>query len=49
MEGTLIAAMVAQRLTLDLVDAAPVQPEATVTLRPRHGLPMTLRRRTALV
>lgn len=49
MEGTLIAAMVAQRFTLDLVDGAPVQPEATVTLRPRYGLPMTLRRRTALV
>ena len=49
MEGTLIAAMLAQRFALDLVDGAPVQPEATVTLRPRHGLPMKMRRRKALV
>ena len=49
MEATLIAAMVAQRFTLDLVDDAPIPPEATVTLRPRHGLPMTMHRRTALV
>jgi cytochrome P450 len=49
MEGTLIAAMVSQRFSLDLVPGAPVRPEATVTLRPRYGLPMTMRRRTALV
>lgn len=49
MEGTLIAAMLTQRFTLDLVDGAPVRPEATVTLRPRDGLPMTVRRRPALV
>src|SRR5437588_935435 len=44
MEATLIAAMVSQRVTLDLVPGAPVKPEATVTLRPRYGLPMTMRR-----
>jgi cytochrome P450 len=49
MEATLIAAMVSQRVTLDLVPGAPVRPEATVTLRPRYGLPMTMRRRQALV
>ncbi|MBV9283451.1 MAG: cytochrome P450 [Acidimicrobiia bacterium] len=49
MEGTLIAAMLTQRFSLDLVDGAPVRPEATVTLRPRDGLPMTMHRRPALV
>ena len=49
MEGTLIAAMVSQRFSLDLVPGASIRPEATVTLRPRYGLPMTMRRRTALV
>jgi cytochrome P450 len=44
-EGTLIAAMIAQRHELDIGrDFAPV-PSATVTLRPRGGLPMTPRRR----
>jgi cytochrome P450 len=49
MEGTLIAAMVSQRFDLDLHAGAAVVPEATVTLRPRHGLAMTLRPRRALV
>jgi cytochrome P450 len=49
MEATLIAAMLAQRFTLDLVEGAPAQPDATVTLRPRYGLPMTMHRRRALV
>jgi hypothetical protein len=37
-EATLIATMVTQRFVLD-VPAACVVPEATVTLRPRYGLP----------
>jgi hypothetical protein len=41
--------MVSQRFTLELQDATPVLPEATVTLRPRHGLPMVVRARTARV
>ncbi|MGH9085108.1 MAG: cytochrome P450 [Acidimicrobiales bacterium] len=45
LEATLIAATVAQRYDLDLVDGTPVEPEATVTLRPKGGLPMRLRRR----
>jgi len=45
MEATIIAAMVSQRFTLELVGGAPIQPEATVTLRPRYGLPMTVRLR----
>jgi cytochrome P450 len=44
-EATLIAAMVAQRFVLEVQPGAEVVPEATVTLRPRHGLPMTLRPR----
>ncbi len=47
MEATLLLAMIAQRFTLDLVPGARVTPEATVTLRPRNGLPMILRRRTS--
>jgi cytochrome P450 len=43
-EGTLIAAMVAQRYELDLPPEAHVVPSATVTLRPRGGLPMTVRK-----
>ena len=45
LETTLIAAMVAQRFTLDLEPGADVVPEPTVTLRPRHGLPMVVRPR----
>jgi len=45
MEATLITAMIAQRFRLDLVPGARVVPETTVTLRPRHGLPMTLHHR----
>ena len=41
LEGTLIAAMIAQRFTFDLAPGVRVVPEPTVTLRPRDGLPMT--------
>ena len=44
-EGTLIAAMVSQRFVLDVHPSARVVPEATVTLRPRYGLPMAVRGR----
>jgi cytochrome P450 len=44
-EAALIAAMVAQRFVLDLQPGARIVPEPTVTLRPRHGLPMTVRAR----
>jgi hypothetical protein len=37
--------MIAQRFTLDLAPDARVALETTITLRPRHGLPMTLHRR----
>ena len=45
MEGALIAAIMSQRFVYDLVPGHPVEPEATLTLRPRHGLRMTARRR----
>jgi cytochrome P450 len=43
-EGTLLAAMIAQRYTLDLA-VEPVEPEPTLTLRPRGGLPMRVKQR----
>jgi cytochrome P450 len=45
MEATLITAMIAQRFRLELAPDARVEPETTITLRPRFGLPMTLHRR----
>ncbi len=44
-EGTLVTAMMSQRFTYELVPGYPIEPEATLTLRPRHGLPMTVHRR----
>lgn len=48
MEGQLVLACVAQRYRLDLLPNFTPNPEATVTLRPRHGLPMTVRAATPL-
>ncbi|MHB8692151.1 MAG: cytochrome P450 [Solirubrobacteraceae bacterium] len=44
-EATLITAMMSREFVYDLVAAHPVEPEATFTLRPRHGLKMIARRR----
>ena len=44
-EATILAAMVSQRFTFDLIPGANVVPEPTVTLRPQFGMPMTLHRR----
>jgi cytochrome P450 len=44
-EMTLITAIMSQRFVYDLVAGHPVEPEATLTLRPRHGLKMIARRR----
>lgn len=44
-EATLIAAAMSRRFVYDLVAGHPVEPEATLTLRPRHGLKMIARRR----
>jgi len=42
MEAQLILATVAQRYRLDLVPGHPVEPEPLITLRPRHGVLVTL-------
>lgn len=47
MEAVLIIAMMSQRYTFEVVPGHPVQPEATLTLRPRSGVRMIARRRTA--
>ena len=41
LEGTLVTALMSRRFTFELVPGFPVVPEATLTLRPRHGLRMT--------
>jgi cytochrome P450 len=42
MEGVILAAMIAQRYTLDLIPGAKVELDPTITLRPLRGLPMTV-------
>jgi cytochrome P450 len=44
-EATLVLATLAQSVRLELVDGFPVEPEALVTLRPRHGMSMIASRR----
>jgi cytochrome P450 len=46
-EGTLVTAMMSQRFTYEVIPGFPVEPEATFTLRPRHGMRMIARRRVA--
>jgi cytochrome P450 len=46
METTLIAAMLSRRFVFDVVPGHPVEPEATLTLRPRHGIRMIAHRRS---
>jgi len=45
MEAQLILATVAQRYRLRLVSGRKVKPEVMLTIRPRHGLPVTLQQR----
>lgn len=45
LEAKLILAGIAKRFRLDLVPGHPVEPEATVTLYPKHGIEMTIRPR----
>ncbi len=44
-EGTLVTAMMSRAFTYELLPGFAVVPEATLTLRPRHGLKMIARRR----
>ncbi|MDT5194742.1 MAG: hypothetical protein QOH20_1496, partial [Mycobacterium sp.] len=46
MEMVLMAAIMSQRFTFDLVPGHPVELEATLTLRPKHGVQVVGRRRT---
>jgi cytochrome P450 len=45
-EATLLLAAIARRFRLELDPRAVVEPLPQITLRPRHGLPMTVRERT---
>jgi hypothetical protein len=42
MEAQVIVAMTVQAFRLDLVPGLLVEPKPAITLRPRHGLLMTL-------
>jgi cytochrome P450 len=44
-EATLVLAVILRELRMELVDGFPVEPEALVTLRPRHGMMMIPRPR----
>ena len=43
MEAQIILAMVVQRHRLELVPGKPIETDPVITLRPKHGMPMTLR------
>lgn len=45
MEATLLLASIASRFRLRLVPGHPVEPFASITLRPRYGMKMTIERR----
>jgi len=45
MEGVLVLAAMASRWRFDLVPGHPVVPEPLITLRPKHGIRMTVHRR----
>lgn len=47
MEAVLVTAILSQRFVFDLKPGHPVDPEATLTLRPRYGLRVIARRRAA--
>jgi cytochrome P450 len=45
MNATLLAAMIAQRFRFDFVPGSKIVLDPTVTIRPLHGIPMTIHRR----
>jgi cytochrome P450 len=49
MEATLLLATIAQRYSFSLPDDAKVTPFFSITLRPKNGLPMRLKRRGGTV
>lgn len=46
MEMQLLISLVTQHYELRLATSRPVEPEVSIIMRPKHGLPMTLHRRT---
>lgn len=46
LNATLLAAMIAQRFRFDFVPGSKIVLDPTVTVRPLHGIPMTIHRRT---
>jgi cytochrome P450 len=44
-EGPLLLALIAQRYELDVAPGFIVEPEVAVTVRPKNGLKMILRKR----
>jgi cytochrome P450 len=47
MEATLLLAMIQQKYRLEVVSEHPIEIFASVTLRPKHGIRVTMQRRTA--
>jgi cytochrome P450 len=47
-EGALVLATIAQRYQIRVTSTEPIIPTPTITLRPRHGIPVILTRRTDL-
>jgi cytochrome P450 len=45
-EAALVLATIAQKYQVRVETAAPIEPVPSITLRPRHGIPVTLTRRT---
>jgi cytochrome P450 len=45
MNATILAAMIAQRFRFDVIPGAPIVLDPTVTIRPLHGIPVTIHRR----
>ncbi|MBO9533692.1 MAG: cytochrome P450 [Solirubrobacteraceae bacterium] len=45
MEATIVTAMLSQRYTFDLVPTARLETDPSITLRPRHGMPVIAHRR----
>ncbi|MFB6373565.1 MAG: cytochrome P450, partial [Bradymonadaceae bacterium] len=46
LEAKLVLASILRQFRLDLVAGHPVEPEGTITLYPKHGLEMNVRRRS---
>lgn len=46
-EAALVLATIAQRYQIRVTSTTPIEPTPSITLRPRHGIPVTLTRRAA--